>query len=339
MRELLIRYLLGELDSQEHDQLHAELRRNPELRSELAHLRACFAANQDENLGADEPPGGLAQRTTERCTSGGDAEYDDEDLRRRAAVVAAATEPPAGVLGWSLADLTVAGGVMLAVSMLLFPALRNSREVTRMRGCEYNMHEFFAAMTSYADNHGGYFPGAQPHEFAMVIPIELVEAGCATREQMKELLWCPAAPLADQVRDGQLTLEIPRRDQYRAMTPAQAAVAAWRTTPFYAFRFGFVEDGKYHLVRDDRSPNSFLLADTCGDQSNNLMSQNHGGDIIQLLCTDGSVKSFTTCTVPGLNDNLYRNARGRVGAGWGRHDAVLGRPDAKPDLAGLPVSR
>jgi hypothetical protein len=68
MRELLIRYLLGELDSQEHDQLHAELRRNPELRSELAHLRACFAANQDRTTRRTRPAhhGALHERRGRR---------------------------------------------------------------------------------------------------------------------------------------------------------------------------------------------------------------------------------------------------------------------------------
>jgi hypothetical protein len=339
MRELLIRYLLGELDAEEHEQLQAELRRNPELRNELAHLRACLAANQGEQPGAAEPPGGLAERTAERCTSGSDGEDDDEYLRRRAVVVAAAAEPPPGVLGWSLADLTVAGGVMLAVSMLLFPALRNSRDFTRMRTCQEHLQRYFVVATNYADNNRHFFPGAQPDEYAAIIPIELAERGYITREELKDMLFCPAAPLADQVREGRLGVEVPRRDQYRAMSPAQAAAAAWRTTPFYAFRFGYVEDGEYHLVRDDRSPHSFLIADTCGDVRDGLMSQNHGGNIIQVLASDGSVKALTTCTVPVVNDNLYRNSRGYVGAGWGRNDSVLGRPDSKPMLAGLPISQ
>ena len=59
MRELLIRYLLGELEPHEHDAVQQQLAESPELRRELAHLRSCFAnAVQDDD--PDEPPRGLA---------------------------------------------------------------------------------------------------------------------------------------------------------------------------------------------------------------------------------------------------------------------------------------
>ena len=47
MRELLIRYLLGELDATEQRRLEDELRDSPTLQRELAHLQTCFAAARD----------------------------------------------------------------------------------------------------------------------------------------------------------------------------------------------------------------------------------------------------------------------------------------------------
>src|SRR5262245_17702820 len=129
MRELLIRYLLGELDADERRDLQARLRESPELRAELAQLRSCLASSQDEDLFAPDAPSGLAARTAERVVGG--EEPSESAIRRREERLSNAGDPPAGILGWSLADLTVAGGVMLAVSMLLFPALRSSRDGTR----------------------------------------------------------------------------------------------------------------------------------------------------------------------------------------------------------------
>src|SRR5262245_59250477 len=132
MRELLIRYLLGELDENEFREVQAKLKNSPELRQELAHLRECFAAHQDDELSEDTPPRDLAARTAERVAESDDAwEVPGADQPG----FHPAGDPPAGILGWSLADLTVAGGVMLAVSMLIFPALRNSREGTRQVLC------------------------------------------------------------------------------------------------------------------------------------------------------------------------------------------------------------
>src|SRR5688572_26858988 len=108
MRELLIRYLLGELDVHEQRQLEERLRDSPRLQNELAHLQTCFAAARDTEYSAEAPPQGLARRVTDSvCGGNPSAEFG------RSAAVA---EPPVGALGWSLADMTVAGGVFSAVS-------------------------------------------------------------------------------------------------------------------------------------------------------------------------------------------------------------------------------
>ena len=74
MRDLLIRYLLGELEFHEQRQLEERLRTSPELQRELAYLRTCFAAARDTSSESKELPRGLAERTTRRVT-----EYDTEN--------------------------------------------------------------------------------------------------------------------------------------------------------------------------------------------------------------------------------------------------------------------
>jgi hypothetical protein len=47
MRDQLVRYLLGELNAQEREQLEAALRDSPELQREFAHLKKCLPAPEE----------------------------------------------------------------------------------------------------------------------------------------------------------------------------------------------------------------------------------------------------------------------------------------------------
>ena len=328
MRELLIRYLLGELDAGEHEELERQLAANPALRRELAHLRSCFAAacEAEEPFGAT--PRGLAERTTERVASG--CEETADWLSDRSAGPAAASDPPVGVLGWSLADLTVAGGVVLAVSMLLFPALGDSRNATRRTVCQNNQRQMWLVLANYAEDHGGFYPRIGPSENAGSFVVELVDKGYIRAEDLALLLVCPGAPLADAIRSGQLVMRIPTPASLRSMSPAQLAVARRNMSPFYAYRFPYRVGREYHYVRDQRLPLSPIFSDTSGTKQAGFMSPNHGGTIVQVTSQDGSVKLLRSCMVPGFNDDLYLNAVGLVAAGLGRQDTVLGRSEATP---------
>lgn len=325
MRELLIRYLLGELNEVEHDEVHRQLAASPELQRELARLRKCMSAAPDDDFGADTPSG-LAARTTERVAVGCDdpLEYSSERT------VLAATDPPAGVLGWSLADLTVAGGVVLAVSMLLFPALRDSRNATRRNVCQDNQRQLWLVLASYAEDHGDYYPRIAPHQNAGSFAVELVDREYIGAEELAVLLVCPGAPLADALRSGQFVMRVPTSEMLRAMSPAQLAVARRWMSPFYAYRFPYRVGEEYFYVRDQRMPLSPVFSDTAGARQDGFMSPNHGGTIVQVTNQDGSVKSFRSNTMPGVNDNLFLNALGLMAAGVDRQDTVLARSDATP---------
>src|SRR5687768_9530297 len=98
MRELLIRYLLGELEPHEHDEVQRQLAANPELRRELAHLRSCFSSSLESEDDPAEPPRGLAERTAVRVS-----ESDSYDaLPSRESTLTESYDPPAGALGWNL---------------------------------------------------------------------------------------------------------------------------------------------------------------------------------------------------------------------------------------------
>src|SRR6185295_12057967 len=104
---------------------------------------------------------------------------------RQATDVSHAGGTPAGFLGWNLADLTVAGGVMLAVSMLIFPAIRNSRDGTRRNVCGDHQRQMYVLVASYAQNHGGAFPEVEARENAGVYTAKLIRDGYAGAKELE----------------------------------------------------------------------------------------------------------------------------------------------------------
>jgi hypothetical protein len=327
MRALLILYLLGELDEQEHEEVQRRLAESAELRRELAYLRSCLkdACWQESS---EDPPSGLAERTMELLEVGGGNPTSATVARN----YRPAAEPPAGVLGWSLADLTVAGGVVLAVSMLIFPALGDSRNATRRNICQNNQRQLWLVLTSYAEDHGGYYPRIEPHENAGSFTVELVDKEYISAEELSTLLVCPGAPLADAIRAGRFVVRIPTTEELQSMTPAQRYLARRNMSPFYAYRFPYRVGGQYYYIRHERRPLSAILADTAGTEQEAFMSPNHGGAIVQVMSQDGSVKSLRSCMVPGFNDELFVNAMGVVAAGLGPYDIVLGSSGATPEV-------
>jgi hypothetical protein len=326
MRELLIRYLLGELDATEQRRLEDELRNSPALQRELSHLQACFAAARDVDHSRDDPPSGLARRVTDSVCG------DSGSFRAQAAPV----EPPAGVLGWSLADLTVAGGVVMAVSMLLFPALRDSRDASRRVDCENNLCNVYLAAAKYAEDHGSYFPGIHPQDYAGMFVIRLVSEGYAAPEEMSRFLVCKSSRLAELVQNGQVRIQLPRRVNENAVVGPTMARLCGMASGSYAVRIGYVDADQYYWIRDDRAERTPLMSDA--PDFPGARSANHGGHGQNVLFSDGHVDFLASSTLPGSGDNVFLNFLGFPAAGRGRNDVVLVSGDRTPgvEFAGQP---
>jgi prepilin-type processing-associated H-X9-DG protein len=325
MRELLIRYLLGELEPHEHDAVQQQLAESPELRRELARLRSCFAnAVQDDD--PEGPPRGLAERTATWVSESSDS----FDALPRPRALSEASDAPHGVLGWSLADLTVAGGVMLAVSMLLFPALRNSLDGTRRVMCEKNLQEMGQVFLAYAAKNDGYLPVVQPNENAGIYTVRLVEGRVIREDELKQLLVCPGSPQARLIRDDprQFFVKIPTQAELDAMSPRELQVTRAWMSPSYAYPFGYLIGPQYYYVRMQ----GFRRPILCDAPDANGMSPNHGGSIIQVLFADGRVGSLRSAKINGGHDDMFSNIQGEVAAGYGLEDVVLGPSDATPKV-------
>jgi hypothetical protein len=328
MRELLIRYLLGELEPHEHDAVHRQLAESPELRKELARLRECFSESYHAEEGPDDPPRGLAERTAVRVSESGTHPKPGAATTRAKSGDESETSP--GALGWSLADLTVAGGVVLAVSMLLFPAIRQSRDEARLIGCQDNLRQIGTLFALFGGNNGGYLPHVQPGENAGIFTTRLVDSHVINANGLKKLLRCPGSKYSDLIASHEFELETPTTAELQAMSDEQRASIVGRMSPMYAYAFGYRVGGQYHFRRIDRFRRP-VLSDAPSSEADGT-SSNHWGTLIQVLYSDGSIAVLTSTKVDGGHDELFRNVNGEVAAGVGTNDSVLAPSEATPGV-------
>mgnify|MGYP001457212041 CR=1 FL=1 len=328
MRDLLIRYLLGELDGPERTQLEAQLDTSPELRRELAYLQACLPA-EPKPPAADEPPPDLASRTLERITCGGCDPADEDHL-----ALVAAVDPPASSARWSMADLTAAAGMFLAVSMLFLPAVRQSRDATRRVECANNLRQLGTLLIQYSDDHGGFFPVVGREQNAGIFAVHLVHESYVSPQELQQLLVCRSSDLGERVATGQDTVRLPCRKSLNSACAKQLAEMRRTMSGSYAYRIGYVDGDRYFAIRNERSPHAPLLADSPSYLMANLQSANHGGCGQNVLRQDGSGPYLKASVVlgPTGEDQIFLNHNEDPEAGHGKFDAVLVRSDATPGL-------
>lgn len=341
MRDLLVRYLLGELGADERQLLEQQLRDSPDLRQELDYLRGCLrSAEQPEPVLAG-PPMGLAERTVDRVTdvaAGGPLEDEaarDRANAQRALAASYAVEPPMSLPNWSLADLTVAGGVFLAVSMLFLPALRQSRDMARRNDCANNLRQLGVLLEKYSENHAGYLPLVGPTDNAGIFAVRLVTEGYENADGLAKLLVCRSSPLASEIAAGRIVIQFPTSIPFAAGSPEQLVELYRRAGGSYAYAIGYYQGTLYHGLLNDHSPHSPLMADAPNNRLVDMQSPNHRGSGQNVLMTDGGVHYLRTCTQLGLDDNIYLNADGEPRAAHAKSDAVLIPSEATP----VPVNR
>lgn len=341
MRDLLIRYLLGELDRIEQRQLEARLESSAELQRELAQLRLCFSGQDDDHCDDPAPvPQGLAERTAGRVTdvACGAVDPAEYEAPKRASQVAD-VEPPSAAPQWSLADFTVAAGVCLAVSMLLLPALRDSRDAGRRRVCENNLGQLGMVLTQFAADHGGYYPRIGPRENAGSYIVPLIAGGYIVPEELAVLRLCPGSPTTNRFRNTALIWNMPPPAELEAMAPDEIVALRRQMSPSYAYRLPYLVGmgGQLDYVPNQRSRYIAVMADAPGSSADNFMPENHGCYFVQVLYQDNHVGTQRRCTTSDEDDHLFTNDQGVPAAGRDRSDTVLGRSEATLEFGRLPM--
>ncbi len=313
----LLGYLLGALEEDEHQQVEAQLRRDPALRAELARLRHGLEP-LEESWQPVCPPPGLGQRT---C---------------RFVEVAASAVPrglvPAGVArrgSWSLRDLVAAAVVLVAACLLLFPAVNRSRFQAAVRGCQDNLREWGVALKQFADVHNGCFPQV-PSEgneaFPGVYAAVLRDHGMLPDTRF---MICPA--MASQ---RQQVIYVPSCGELRTATPRQLAELRRKMSRDYGYHLGCMVNGRYLAVRDRNRSTFAIMADSPSLALDGEPSSNHGRLGQNVLFEDGGARFIRWedliygCVL--LRDPLFLNDNDEVAPGQHPDDAVIAPCCARP---------
>ena len=309
MREDLVGYFLGALDPDAAEQVERQLGANPAMRRELDRIGCAMrplAADADT-----DPPVGLAERTIRRVMW----------LRQPEPMAA----PPA--TAWRLTDLAIAASILLMFSIIIFPALNQSRQQRQIVDCSYNMRSLGVAMESYAERFSHYLPfysTSGPYGVAGIYAPLLIESQLVTD---RSTFICPSS--------GDKPSGIYSLTELRAFEDdVNRMNSALRTTGgSYGSLLGFKENGVYRATQIDRSGGLSILVDrprrpSEGDVGHSN-SPNHNSCGQNALCRDGSVRFFChPKECPGCDD-FYISLRNRVEPGRNPTDLVFGTSEAR----------
>lgn len=319
MRDQLIGYLLDAIDPNERASVERELVQNAELRRELALLQRSLTG-LDTDRGHYDPPIDLVERTLEFV---GDSPSRTPVLPR----MSPDRSPPIGRSRWTIADLLVTAGVLIAASLVFIPAVRQSRYTSRVTGCQNNLRQLGVALASYAERNDRFFPQVPtkgPLAAAGVYAQTLVYSGFLDDPH---LVICPASALAENAR----TFHVPSAEELRDAEAPKLVELHRSMGGSYGYTLGYVAKGRYHPTKNFGRVNFALMADTptCAP-TNNVVTDNHGGTGQNVLFEDGHVAHLTCRTAEGCGDDIFLNDQGEVSAGTHRDDSVIAPSPAKP---------
>ena len=330
-KEQLLGYLLDALEESEQAAIESELKQNPKLLDDLAVVRESllplWVAQPDFT-----PPPGLAGRTSEFVFTHPEAARAGPPVPMAPFAPDPAIAPePAGNRGnqASWLDVAVAASVVVAATLLIFPAIQASRFNSRLAECGNNLRQLSLALTQYGDTHEDYFPPIYAKgklAGAGIVGPMLVTEGYVDGS---EWFVCPASPLAEE---GEF--RVPTIDDLLSASPQELASLRGRMAGSYGNNMGYVENGRYRSPRNLRRPFAAVMSDVPGLLSSGYQSPNHDGRGQNVLFECGRVSFYRTPRPHVHADNLFLNDAGMVDAGSHRNDSVIGPSWAVPRRSG-----
>jgi hypothetical protein len=342
MHDLLVSYLLGEIDDQKRRLVEEKLRNDPALREKLEHLRHCLGLDEgqscNEGSAQELPPHDLASRTSERVASVADSgifegcestAFSSLGFASREAT----SETAAGTSSWTVADLTVATGVVLAIGMLLLPALRDSRCASRRLDCQDNLRELGVALANYSESNQRYMLRVRPNEHTGKFALYLVRRGLLDPQQSPKVMICPSSALAEEIRAGRTTFRMPSWEEFNASRGNERQWYIRTTGGSYAYRLGWNDHGQYRTLRNTYCRSVPILADAPNTEPTEYTSSNHGGCGQNVLFQDQSVRYVTGCFLPGAKDHFFLNYNGQQVPSDDPFDTVLAPSEARPQFS------
>lgn len=323
MREELLGYLLGALDTVEHERVEQQLEANRELQSELSTLQNhldCLAPT----YGNCDPPVGLADRTCATVLN-----HVSENHVTPARHVMRTQIEMGSSRHFSPADFLVAAAVILAAALLFFPAISNSRASAERAMCENNLRQLGIALTAYSDfSRDKSFPYISPtgnYGFAGAVAPILMNFGGISDDR---IFLCAAEADPDDYR----TWKVPTLVELRDIDGTRQVRIRARALGSYGYNIGVIENGQHRAPRNQGRSHFAILADAPSTNLVELRTANHGGRGQNVLYEDGHVRFIAGCPAELCNDHPYKSNRNRIEPGQNIQDAVIGRSETVPQI-------
>ncbi|MEK6249367.1 MAG: hypothetical protein N2C12_14385 [Planctomycetales bacterium] len=333
MRYQLVGYVLGALDDAERRELERQIADDSRMQVELELVRrAVEPLSVAKSLVA--PPNGLAQRTCDLI----DSQYREPSTGRQlqpataSATIAEDMTVTSRRHRWSMVDLAVAAGIVIAATMLLFPMVSHSRFQSHVSACQNNLATIGQAIQTYGRDHQGRIPEIPQQgslAVAGVYSTRLIEAGLVENPQTfvcsGSELGCSGTPI-----------EIPEFGELAKLAAngdSRLDEILSNVGGSYAYNLGYLEDDRYCTVslNDGSNSHKVLLADAPGKNLGWKQSNNHGGEGQNALYADGHVRYLTSCRNPLCVDgDIFHNNDGKIAAGMNDLDMVVGQSTVRP---------
>jgi hypothetical protein len=241
MRNELLGYLVGALETDEQSRVENELRTDRQLQSDMEVLKRGLAPVEIDKA-LIEPSQGLARRTIDyvffqlALATQGPRALEPSVTR---APVWNESAPPSRK--WRFADLSAAAGILIAAFSIVVPALNISRANSERMACANRLQQAHVAIAGFADFNNGQMPGPQPRPgFESKAGIYGPQITDADFLKDHEALVCPGSDLA--------------RREFRVPSIAQLRAARGRELDqfisimggSYGIRIGYVDSsGRY----------------------------------------------------------------------------------------------
>jgi hypothetical protein len=311
------------LDASEHERIQRRLEQDAQLQQQLKRVQQGVVPLQWDREPI-APPTGLAVRTCRMIgeISGAPANpCESPDLTPASELAlspAARREAAVDARFWTLADFVVAAGVCLAAACLFFPAIVASRYHSQLNVCKHNLGRLGQAVAMYSQGEPRglipVVPASGNAAFAGVYAPKLLEAGLISDDTWVR---CPARGRST------LVVRIPTLNEiYQARGPELRRFHRV-TGGDYAYRIGWVKNGRLQGIRYGGQENSPLLADNPLDQAPDSCISSHGRGQ-NVLFEDCHVSFLVTRHRPGTErDDLFLNDRWLPQAGEHQDDCVL----------------
>jgi hypothetical protein len=349
MTDDLVAYLLDDLSPERRAEVEAKLESDVVWRWELERLRECMAASGDIQQCAEsspssspiaaenEPPVDLVKKTCCFVEDSASGKFKAEKRRcgAKAKPVLSGAACEGGGRRWSLADATIAAGVLLILAALVTPAIQQSRATARRFTCENNLRGWGLASEHYAQLNNGNLPTVLPGQPAAIYLTRLVDSGVVSEAEARELSACPDSPTAKSRFEGEVAFSIPTSDELTTATGAELYKLVTLMGITYAVPVGnFDQRGRHYPSRFTASAERPLAADAPAIGAMGISPVMHIGGTQNVLNEAGCVKPYVVGVLPAEDQrvrDLHLNDEGVPAAGTSPDDHFLALPMYGPD--------